>query len=403
MLWRRRRPSGSAFARELHDDTGQSLTAIGLGVRGAISNLARNPQRAGGQLKQIEDLVTHSLRELQRLIADLRPSHLDDLGLPATLRWYAGELRARDGLQVAIELIGEDEALPGEVATALFRITQEALNNVVRHSGSERASVRVEYLPDYVHLVVCDRGAGFDPVLVRQADRPQWGLLGMQERAVLLGGQLAIDSAPGKGTCVTVVIPRSDSRGGLCRPACYWLTITPWFDPVCACCSRTSRTCRSSAKPVRRPKPCRRSSACSRMSSCWTSVCRTVSGIEVARQMKQRSPATAIVALTIHEDEEYFFKMLEAGAVGYVPKRAAPEELVQAIHAAASGEVYLYPSLAKLLVKDFLTSEGGAAAPRAGRPDRPGAGSAGLAGGRGRQPGDRRSAGHQPQNRLAPP
>jgi signal transduction histidine kinase len=200
------------IARELHDDTGQSLTAIGLGVRGAISNLARNPQRAGGQLKQIEDLVTHSLHELQRLIANLRPSHLDDLGLPATLRWYAGELRARDGLQVAIELIGEDEALPGEVATALFRITQEALNNVVRHSRSDRASVRVEYLPDYVHLVVCDRGAGFDPVLVRQAERPQWGLLGMQERAVLLGGQLAIDSAPGKGTCVTVVIPRGPIR-----------------------------------------------------------------------------------------------------------------------------------------------------------------------------------------------
>ncbi len=83
-----------------------------------------------------------------------------------------------------------------------------------------------------------------------------------------------------------------------------------------------------------------------------------LSGIEVARQVKQRSPATAIVALTIHEDEEYFFKMLEAGAVGYVPKRAAPEELIQAILAAASGEVYLYPSLAKLLVKDYLTSEG---------------------------------------------
>jgi two-component system response regulator NreC len=90
-----------------------------------------------------------------------------------------------------------------------------------------------------------------------------------------------------------------------------------------------------------------------------------LSGIEVARQVKQRSPATAIVALTIHEDEEYFFKMLEAGAVGYVPKRAAPEELIQAIQAAASGEVYLYPSLAKLLVKDFLTSEGGARSARA--------------------------------------
>jgi len=82
-----------------------------------------------------------------------------------------------------------------------------------------------------------------------------------------------------------------------------------------------------------------------------------LSGIDAAREIKRLRPETAIVALTIHEDEEYFFKMLEAGASGYVPKRAAPEELLTAIRAAAAGEVYLYPSLAKLLVKDYLTQE----------------------------------------------
>jgi two-component system response regulator NreC len=82
-----------------------------------------------------------------------------------------------------------------------------------------------------------------------------------------------------------------------------------------------------------------------------------LSGIDAARQVKTLRPEIAIVALTIHEDEEYFFKMLDAGASGYVPKRAAPEELLTAIRAAANGEVYLYPSLAKLLVKDYLSSE----------------------------------------------
>lgn len=82
-----------------------------------------------------------------------------------------------------------------------------------------------------------------------------------------------------------------------------------------------------------------------------------LSGIDATRQIKQAHPEVAVVALTIHEDEEYFFKMLEAGAGGYVPKRAAPEELLTAIRAAAVGEVYLYPSLAKLLVKDYLTQE----------------------------------------------
>ena len=82
-----------------------------------------------------------------------------------------------------------------------------------------------------------------------------------------------------------------------------------------------------------------------------------LSGIDAAEEIKRIKPDTAVVALTIHEDEEYFFKMLEAGASGYVPKRAAPEELLTAIRAAAEGEVYLYPSMAKLLVKDYLTLE----------------------------------------------
>lgn len=80
-----------------------------------------------------------------------------------------------------------------------------------------------------------------------------------------------------------------------------------------------------------------------------------LSGIDATREIKKRVPESSIVALTIHEDEEYFFKMLEAGATGYVPKRAAPEELITAIRAAATGQVYLYPSLAKLLVRDFLS------------------------------------------------
>ena len=91
-----------------------------------------------------------------------------------------------------------------------------------------------------------------------------------------------------------------------------------------------------------------------------------LSGIDATREIKKRVPESAIVALTIHEDEEYFFKMLEAGANGYVPKRAAPDELLTAIRAAATGQVYLYPSLAKLLVRDFLS--GGRPNP-AGQPD----------------------------------
>jgi two-component system response regulator NreC len=90
-----------------------------------------------------------------------------------------------------------------------------------------------------------------------------------------------------------------------------------------------------------------------------------LSGIDATREIKKMNPNTAVVALTIHEDEEYFFRMLEAGASGYVPKRAAPDELLTAIRAAASGEVYLYPSMAKLLVKDYLELDQDSKTPRA--------------------------------------
>ena len=129
-----------------------------------------------------------------------------------------------------------------------------------------------------------------------------------------------------------------------------------------------------------------------------------ISGIEAAREMRRIRPETAIVALTIHEDEEYFFKMLDAGAVGYVPKRAAPEELVSAIRAAAGGEVFLHPSLAKLLVKDYLGQEfdgqdgsgtGWSDAARAPGPQ--------PAGGRGEQSGDRRAPEDQSEDSRPSP
>ena len=112
------------IARELHDETGQALTAIGLGLRSVLTTMFQDLDKAGGNLKQLQTLAAHSLTELQRLIADLRPSHLDDLGLVATLRWYAGEVENRTGLKVKFEVDGEVRPLPSEVRTALFRVAQ---------------------------------------------------------------------------------------------------------------------------------------------------------------------------------------------------------------------------------------------------------------------------------------
>ncbi len=193
------------IARELHDATGQSLTAIGLGLRG-VSNLLRlDVDKAAGQLRQIEGLVARALDDLQRLIADLRPSHLDDLGLPATLRWYAGEVQSRAPLMVTVEISGEPRPIDPTANTALFRVAQEALTNVTKHAQATHAAVRLSYLPAVVMLQVKDDGQGFE--VHAPTPRPTWGLLGMEERAALLGGYMAVQSQPGHGACVEMTVP----------------------------------------------------------------------------------------------------------------------------------------------------------------------------------------------------
>jgi signal transduction histidine kinase len=194
------------IARELHDETGQALTAIGLGLRGVATTVRQDVDKAALHLRQLEGLVATSLDELQRVIADLRPSHLDDLGLAAALRWYTGEVERRTSLNIDFEVKGDREELPMEVVTALFRVTQEALNNIVKHAEAQHASVYLIYGDEAAKVFVVDDGCGFD--LKRQiGDRQSWGLEGMRERASLIGGELDIYSKPGKGTQVEVTIP----------------------------------------------------------------------------------------------------------------------------------------------------------------------------------------------------
>lgn len=197
------------IARELHDETGQALTALGLGLRGIATTVNQDSSRAADNLRQLEALAARSLDELQRLIADLRPSHLDDLGLSATLRWYTGEVQNRFSLPIHFSVKGdENHTLPPPVKTALFRIVQEALTNVVKHAQASQVEVTLSYFPHQARVMVLDNGQGFSLAELKDIEtRPSWGLLGMQERASLLGGEFKIESALGQGTCIEVQIP----------------------------------------------------------------------------------------------------------------------------------------------------------------------------------------------------
>ncbi len=197
------------IARELHDATGQSLTALGLGLRSVSTNIHHDLIKAETNLRHLETMVGATLEELQSLIADLRPSHLDDLGLPSALRWYASEIQKRAPVRVRVSTVGDCENLQPEVNIAVFRIVQEALTNVVKHSQASHAKVFLELNTGDVKLVVEDDGCGFDPMSIDIHNRQSWGIMGMRERTTLLGGEFFLYSQPEWGTRIEVHIPCS--------------------------------------------------------------------------------------------------------------------------------------------------------------------------------------------------
>jgi signal transduction histidine kinase len=198
------------MARDLHDETGQALTAIGLGLRGLESRLKQDPDQASVTLHELQTMTADSLRELQRLMADLRPSHLDDLGLSAALRWYAAKVEERAPFKVSVEITGAEQPIAEPAKIATFRIIQEALNNVIRHADARNVGITLRYAREGVHATIRDDGCGFDLDRLRRtqaSSRPPLGLAGMQERAALLGGAVTVKSQPGEGTVIDTFVP----------------------------------------------------------------------------------------------------------------------------------------------------------------------------------------------------
>jgi signal transduction histidine kinase len=192
---------------ELHDEIGQTLTAVQL----SLDRLARTPAKEAERRERLERarmLTAHALAELRHLIAALRPGVLDQLGLAPALNWVADHTLRPLGLEVTIEAVGLTDRLPGELETILFRIAQEAMSNVARHSDAQQLDVQLAHTDGQVTMTLTDDGRGFDLSAVTSTPSQMHGLglAGMQERASLAGGQVTVKSAPGQGTTVHVAL-----------------------------------------------------------------------------------------------------------------------------------------------------------------------------------------------------
>ncbi|HEY83261.1 MAG TPA: HAMP domain-containing protein [Dehalococcoidia bacterium] len=193
-------------ARELHDEAGQALSAIMMNLSRAIEALPDEATEAKEKLAQSRSLAARTLADLRKLIYDLRPEVLDQLGLVPALRSYVKSHLEAQKIKAQLSFIGLKDRLSPQVEITLFRIIQEAITNIIRHSGASEVNIQVTAKNSMVTTTIKDNGKGFDVEAAFQAPE-SWGLRGIRERVAILGGELKIESKRGKGTSIEFRIP----------------------------------------------------------------------------------------------------------------------------------------------------------------------------------------------------
>lgn len=200
------------LARELHDDTIQSL--IALKQRAQMINISQADRATNEQLQEIQSMTDQTIRNLRRITKDLRPLYLEDLGLVATLEMLSRETSNTVGFPIDFQSIGKEIRLPPEIELTLYRMTQEALSNVSRHAQASHASVAIHFSPQIITLSISDDGVGFivPESPAEFAPSGHYGLLGLHERAELIGAHLKIQAVTGQGTQLAITLATTDDQ-----------------------------------------------------------------------------------------------------------------------------------------------------------------------------------------------
>lgn len=197
------------IARELHDETSQALASFTVNLETAIKALPPDAEASRARLRELQSQVVNTLEEIHNVVYELRPTVLDDLGLIAAVQWQIENHLAISGVETHFETVGQERRLPQEIETAVFRLIQEASNNIIMHANAETASITLDFRSDRLLVLIEDDGKGFNvqEIMSMRERGSGLGLLGMKERVEFLGGTIDIKSGPGTGTQLSISIP----------------------------------------------------------------------------------------------------------------------------------------------------------------------------------------------------
>jgi PAS domain S-box-containing protein len=195
------------IAREIHDELGQLLTVLKMDVSWLNKKVGSVSTAVQEKIADILAMIDTTVKAIRRIASELRPSLIDDLGLVAAMEWFIEDFEKRSGIKKEISISGTIADLPDAMKIGIFRIFQESLTNVARHSGGNKVIVRLQQPDKHLILTITDNGKGFDE---KKANKKTLGLLGMKERTLMMGGEYNIKGRPGEGTTVTVIIPLAD-------------------------------------------------------------------------------------------------------------------------------------------------------------------------------------------------
>jgi PAS domain S-box-containing protein len=343
------------IARELHDDLAQALTSMRLDISWLAGRALTAPDVWRERLTSIGASIDALHQTVHRIGTALRPNVLDALGLTAAIEWQLQDIQQRTNLAYTLQKPSQESTLDPARATAIFRIFQEAVTNIVRHAEASHISVRLVQNANAVLLEVADNGKG---VPRRQiTDRNSLGVLGMRERARLWGGYVTINSTPDEGTTVTIWIPceiapttvgtgitrvlvaddHATVREGIRRfladthdlvVAQEAYTASEIFEAVAA------GNCDVVLLDISLPGR---------------------DGLDVLKELKQRYPTVPALMFSVYAEEQYAIRALKTGAAGYVTKNSEPEILITALRKVAQGGRYVSASLAERLAIEIIT------------------------------------------------